>query len=116
MLIELTDQINFAFATVCQILNLSSAFLLITITFRNNKNLALTSEDLSALKLSWILEAFSILFGCHALMVLTGDAASYIPDLSIWSIRIRIPVMGQILCFFVAIVCLIAATWKSFKQ
>ncbi len=114
--IDLAHAFDFASKTVTQILGLSSGILALTITFAKEQIAKERPEALLPLKISWILEILSILFGVWTLMALTGQVAS--PNVtcpSVWSLKITIPAGIQILCFLGAMVALLLSAWKSFR-
>lgn len=113
--INLADSFEFASKTVTQIMVLSSGILALTITFAKEQLAKERPNALPPLKVSWVFEILSILFGIYALMALTGQVASNeLTNPSVWSSQVTIPASLQILCFLVSMIALVVAAWKSF--
>lgn len=111
------DKFDFASQTVIQILGLSSVILALTITFAKEQIAKERPKALLPLKVSWILEISSIVFGVWTLMALTGQVSSTkVAAPSVWSPQVTRPAQIQILCFLGAMISLVVAAWKSFKD
>lgn len=112
--VELVDTFKFASETVTQTIGLSSAILALSVTFQKEQLAQNFPKALMPLKLSWVLHILSILAGVWSLMAITGQFSSpNVINPNIWVPQITIPVGIQISLFFVAIVALVVAGWKS---
>ncbi len=112
----LIDAFTLASTTVVQVITLTSGVLALTVTFAKDYLIKSKDSGFIPLKVSWACEVVSLFAGIWGLMALTGQIASTEVDSpSVWSYKVTIPVGIQIVSFFVAMVALVVAGYRSFK-
>jgi hypothetical protein len=108
---EHLESVKFAAETVKQVLTLSSAILVLTVTFAKDHLLKEGKRVTWTLKASWVCFLVSALAGVWTLLTLTAEAGN--PKPSIWKLNVALPTYVLNGALFLGLLFTVWAGWHA---